>query len=605
MTFDDTRPGRPRTHTRSSWTWKALGALSVGALGMLSAATPALAQTPPANVNYPSTTANNLIVGSGGSTDYVMMQALDTLFNQVPGCVITSGSVTGAPSKGSQELNYACETNSGGTTLEQVSGNSFLDNPINDVAVEEPATGSSNGIAQLELDRNQVGTGIGTSFTATNPDNVAAINYARSSRDPSGSQDVSGLNFVAFAKDAIAPLIFTEFGSSKTPFGKLVAGLPGLSTADLQGIYNGSIYDWGQLGSKVSEPIFVYSAQEGSGAQSTFKTFLGFDPSSASNKVNCTDPVTPGTKVVTTPSKTSPTPTFEKSVSGVLEPLTPTASTCSGPDVIFANQTVTLLANATSSTEDAIATAWQAKQAGAASPVGDSVYYYPYGVFTQQCEGLKEKISYIDKSSTEPTPTKAGANCGGAPLPSGDRVSLTPVNGVVANPQTILGQGSAVFPIDRFIYNVYANGSNANLPEATPATLNYVSEVGFLCKPQTIDGTNNDTAANEITDPATGVWYHTEIFNAILANGYIPVTATAGDTFGSVVDGAPGPENASGATHDAYMLLSADNGPGGSQYGATYLDAAPTGQSTNTSIPTATNPMGYCILTSTDANTNS
>ena len=129
----------------------AIGASTVGAaLATLAMAAPAGTVTPPTNVNYPAAAANNLIVGSGSSTDYQMMIGMDSLFNQVPGCVITSGSVTGAPSKASQELNYACETNSGGTALEQVPGTAYLDNPINDVAVEEPPMGSSNGIAQLE-----------------------------------------------------------------------------------------------------------------------------------------------------------------------------------------------------------------------------------------------------------------------------------------------------------------------------------------------------------------------------------------------------------------------------------------------------------------------
>ena len=157
----------------------AIGASAAGAaIAAFAMAAPAGALGVPTNVNYPAAAANNLIVGSGSSTDYQMMIGMDSLFNQVPGCVITSGSVTGAPSKASQELNYACETNSGSTTLEQVPGESYLDNPINDVAVEEPPMGSSNGIAQLELGRNQANTGIGTSFTTTNQQQVSAINYA-------------------------------------------------------------------------------------------------------------------------------------------------------------------------------------------------------------------------------------------------------------------------------------------------------------------------------------------------------------------------------------------------------------------------------------------
>src|SRR5580698_2940260 len=88
----------------------ALGASAAGAaLVLVAMAGPAGAATPPANVNYSGATAsgaatgNNLLVGSGSSTDYQMMIGLDALFNQVPGCVITSGSVNGAPAKASQQ----------------------------------------------------------------------------------------------------------------------------------------------------------------------------------------------------------------------------------------------------------------------------------------------------------------------------------------------------------------------------------------------------------------------------------------------------------------------------------------------------------------------
>jgi ABC-type phosphate transport system substrate-binding protein len=617
-----------RAENSARWTRRrtiSVGVTAAGAaIASIAMAMPAGALAPPSNVTYPAAPANNTLIGSGSSTDYQMMIALDSVFDQVPGCVITSGSVTGAPSKASQELNYSCETNSGGTTLEQVPGTSYLDNPVNDNAVEEPPMGSSNGIAQLELGRNQAGTGVGTAFTSTSPQSVSAINYARSSRDPSGSSDIQGLNFVAYAKDGVAPLIFTETGSVKTPFGHALTatGAQGLTTAELQGIYNGSIYDWGQLpGVKTSAPIFVYSGQEGSGTQATFKTFLGFDPSASTNKVNCADPVKPGTKVITTPSKLNPTPTFEQNVGGTLAPLTPTSTTCLGPDVIFENEDSSILANASSTTEDALATSWTAQQltpatGSAASPVADMTFFYSFGKFNLQCEGIKEKVSYSDHSSIVPANFKAGTECGSTTLPTGDKLSLTPVNTIAPNTQTIIG-GTSVFPIDRLLYNVYSNGSNANIPEATAATLNYVSEVGFLCKPQTVNGAAEtvfptttftpDTtanAANDLIDPANGLWFHDEIFNTIVANGFIPVNATdAATTFGTMADGAPIPENAAGATHTAYSLLSATTG--GTQYGAAYLGADAPGQTSNTSIPTATNPLGYCIMSTTDANANS
>ena len=580
----------------------ALGASALGTVVAIGMVLPAAAVTPPTGVNYPAAAANNTIVGSGSSTDYNMMQNLDLLFNQVPGCVITSGSVSGAPSSANQQLNYSCEKNSGGTTLEQVPGDAWMDNPINDVAVEEAPMGSSNGIAQLELDRNSTVTGIGTTQVAADTENVAAVNFARSSRDISSSKDIQGLNFVAYAKDGVSPLVWSKVGSTVNSEVKAVLSattpIPGtgnttvgLTQSELEGIYNGSIYDWAQLGAKTSAPIFVYSAQEGSGTQSTFKTFLGADPSAAANKVNCTDPVHPGTTpIVTTTSKSHPTLTF---------PATNPETACLGPDVIFENEDASIIANAT--TPDTIASAWETQNGlSGAAPVADSIFFYSLGKFNLQCEGVKEQVQYFDKSKAPAVNVKEGTNCGSEAIPStntllfGSKLGLPEVNGVADNPQNVLG-GTTPYPITRFLYNIYSNGSNPNIPEATAATLNYVSEVGFLCKPQTIDGTTNDVAANEIVDPATGNWYHTEIFDSIISSGFIPVTATTtGTTFADVTDGPPVPENAS-ATADgntAYSLLSAGTAP--NQYGAAYL---------NSSVPTGTNPSGYCLVFNTDTDT--
>jgi hypothetical protein len=596
----DSQARLPRRHKL------ALGVSAVGgALAALTMAAPAGAVSPPTNVNYPAAAANNLIVGSGSSTDYQMMIGLDSLFNQVPGCVITSGSVTGAPSKGSQELNYACETNSGGTTLEQVPGNSYLDNPINDVAAEEPPMGSSNGIAQLELGRNQANTGVGTAFTTTNQQQVSAINYARSSRDPSSGNDIQGLNFVAYAKDGVAPLIWASAGGVKAPFAKTVL-TSGLTTAQLTGIYNGSIYDWAQVGATKSAPIFVYSAQEGSGTQSTFKTFLGnFDPSSASNKVNCTDPAAPGDKA----TLTSYTPAGAKTP--IPFPANTALVNCQGPNVIFENELSSVIANATSTTESPIASTWTTNNPGA-NAIEDSIFFYSWGKFSLQCEGLKSQTQYLDKSSTK-LAIKEGTNCGGldlSTLTTKYQPELVPVNGIAATPTTILATSGTVYPIDRFLYNIYSNGSNANIPEASAATLNYVSEVGFLCKAQTVNGaaegtlpsstTSTDSNANDIVDPSTGIWYHDEIFNQIIASGFLPVNAVAGAQIANTTDGpALANENAANATHTAFSLLSAGT------YGASYLTADAPNQTSNTSISTTTSMPGYCILSTTDGNSNS
>ncbi len=560
-------------------------------LAALATSMPAGAET--FNTNAP--TANNTIIGSGSSTDYNMMQAIDLIFNQTPGCNITSGAVSGAPSPNYQQLDFSCEMSTvNGQILQQqpASNFSYMDNPANDIAVEEAPMGSSNGIAQLENDQKLTGVAVGGSNST---ENISAINFARSSRDPSGS-DNKGLTFVAYAKDGVAPFFFSLYGNKVTLPGQVAPTT--LTGSELAGIYDGEIYDWGQLGATTTRPIFIYSAQEGSGTQAPCKGYLdpqsgygvtpSFDPSASTNLVNCKDPVLPGS-----------------TTSGVTFPSYSTLTGCKGPDIIFENEDASILGNASPTTRDAIATAWLKLYTATPkpNPVSDAMFFYSPGKFAEQCAGLTDKVKYLDGSIGENVSYGPGHYCGSVKLPSGDAVQLGEVNGQTANPQTIL---SDTYPITRFLYNVYSNGSNApTVPEASAATLNYVSEVGFICKAQTTDGSVEtnlpattrtvDTNAKDIVDPATGYWYHDEIFNAIVGSGFIPTNATTtGTGYGDIVDGPAFQEDTNlGGTSAGQLLQSA---PGGS----TYLTAGPGG--VNGSINTGTNPYGFCIATSTNAN---
>ena len=517
-----------------------------------------------------------------------MMQSIDTLFNNTPGCVLATGSVPTSQGSALQQLNFACVTADGvgsdGTSiLEQIPSNqtgatAYLDNPINDVAVSDAPIGSSNGIQQLEQGRNNGTTGIGKSNTT---EDYSAVNFARSSRIQSGSKDIQGLNFVAYATDGVSWVHWTKTsGSTASNSAKVTS----LTSTQLLEIYDGTIYNWAQVGGK-NAPIDVFAAQEGSGTQSTFKTFLGgqsgapsgFDPSAQTNTVNCTVLPAPSGKGINTVYPAGP------------------GTSCAGPNVIFENELTSVPA---------------ADQANA-------IFFYSFGKFAEQCESVKTKIEQFDgtTNAAQTVNQKKGSDCGGS-TSVGGKVGIGAVapvtagttgNSVAPNPSTIL---SGQFPITRDLYNVYSNGFNPNIAPATAATLNYVSEVGFACKPQTVDGTANTAAANEIVDPATGTWYQTEIANAIEAAGFIPIDATASGTgYGDIV--APTAPIAEGSvTHTAYNLLSGATDPSGSTTpvtlagASTYLDTAAPGQSTNTSIPTTSNPLGFCQVSTTDGGSN-
>jgi ABC-type phosphate transport system substrate-binding protein len=160
----------------------------------------------------------------------------------------------------------------------------------------------------------------------------------------------------------------------------------------------------------------------------------------------------------------------------------------------------------------------------------DAIYYYSYGFYSGHCpkgicQGNKKYVT-----------------------------ALGSINGVAPTPTTILNN---TFPITRYLYTVYSNGSNSNIPTASQATLNFASEDGFLCKAQ------NDTNV----DPITGATYRSEINADISAQGFIPL-----------------PKGSEGSvTHPANIT-----DPG---YSAIDMSG--------------TNPTGYCLVTTTDGNANS
>ena len=503
--------------------------------------------------------ANNFIVSTGSQATYTLNQQFNDLFNSVPGCALEPEAV--------QELDFSCVTTGSGADLLQYStSDSYLDNPINDVAVSEPAIGSSNGIKQLEMQGAHGAGSLTIRTAAPTPNNPFAINYATSARVPSPSKDDEGLNFVSYAEDGESWFHFTKTSAGKTDSGSLVS----LTGEQLYEIYDGVLYNWAQLGAKTSQPIIVYSAPEGSGALSTWATFLdqqsgassSFDPSSGSNTVNC--------------AATAGTPAYGSKVSSTFTWPATSKTNCAGPHIILQDEDTSI----------------------ASADLTNAIFYFDYGNYTLSCEGQKAEVMPGSGGAAVITVSiKKNADCGGSPLPSGDKVALgqiatsasaTPVAPSAASIQ------NGTFPVVRDLYSVYSDGSNPNIPEATAATLNYVSEVGFLCKPQTIDGAAGSAgSADDINDPLTGKWYHTEIFDDIVANGFIPIDATVSGT--TISDSAPEPEGS--VNHGAETLLAA----GSPAYGATYLGSDAPGQTSNTSIPTASNPLGYCQVSSTDS----
>jgi hypothetical protein len=588
------------------------GALRLGA-GLLGASALAVGFASPALAaqsgggSAPSLNYN--IYQGGSNTTYLMMQQLADVFNQAPGCDLASltntaqpldygcpglndagttlsapqsTTVTGTVTSGSKTITAVSSTtgfvaNEGvsdaagdipaGTKIKSVTASTIKiskpatgsatgenisvvttpavgedgfttfaqENPFNDLLIEEPAIGSSNGIQELE-DQNAHAAGASSHGS---PINVAPLDVARSSRapnltSPSSAGDDKGLNFVAYAMDAVTWLHWTSVGNVATPS----AAVSNLSVANLTSIYmnqgctaGGQTFttpNWACFGGSVA-PISVYMAQNGSGTESTWASLLGL------------------------------TGTFP----------------FGGEDpnhVIFENETSSILAN---------------------KDQANAIFFFSFGKFETIC-------------ASNPT------FCSGA---SNSKVALGQIAGIKASKTTIAnqlpGSPNAPFPGDRLLFNVYADGSNPDINISSPASLNAVSEDGFLCKP----------SSSTDVDPNTGATYRTEINSIISAQGFFPLPlmvedgqgATSG-IYGTTGAGIPNPAwsstgglqgSAYNASHEAvspWNFPTGDQDTDNSAISGTYSGVYFNGNTNTTKTASATDPIGFCLTESSDGN---
>ena len=301
-------------------------------------------------VDAPS--ANSRIVASGSQAAYSTVDQLESLFNQSLGCP----TFVPFPSSATpQNLDFSC------TSPPTVGANP--ENPYNDDATEEPPLGSSNGILQLE----DSGVHGATATDDGTPIKVyQGVNFATSTRGVSTS-DLQGLNFVAYARDGVSWFHYTQVSSHNTP-SKAVTSL---TQAQLEGIYNGTIDNWKQVGG-ISAPIVVFTAPEGAGVQSVWKSFLGYDPVTVTSD-NCANP-----------SASPP-------------------SGCVGPGVVLQNEDKQIGPAAFTKNQQTYLNSnlWGGKRATEAQIEEDAIFFFSYGNYAESCTA------------------SGGKACGGSVLPAG------------------------------------------------------------------------------------------------------------------------------------------------------------------------------------------
>lgn len=219
----------------------------------------------------------DLIRAGGSDTTYFAEQKIADLYNGSPGCDLNPAN-DGTPSANFR----GCRTPQSAGVVE--TENYDHDNIANDFPI-----GSGSGISQL-CSQGQA--------------NRPPVDFARSSRDAQPS-DCQGLTFTAFALDGVGVETFRAVNISATQGSPAAGCLPGqapgactgtpvtnLTTQQIRDIWlNCAIKDWRQLTNGLvltpaqlaaydytdptNEPIFVWTAQSGSGTRNTFDQFLG------------------------------------------------------------------------------------------------------------------------------------------------------------------------------------------------------------------------------------------------------------------------------------------------------------------------------------------
>ncbi len=212
----------------------------IGAALALAAAVPGV----PAHADPPAGSGwdkkPDLVVGGGSDTTYLMSQRLEQLYNAAPGCLTITSQTS--PDKGKCSDTTAAPT---GPT------NGNYDH---DVFVGAFPTGSSAGVKSLLPGAD-----------VSNPYNPA-IDYARSSRGPSGTE-AADLTFWGYARDGISVL---TFGSRANVL---------LTKQDLKDIYSCAKTNWNQFTDVNGTPlaagtIIPWEVNTNSGTYASFRTYV-------------------------------------------------------------------------------------------------------------------------------------------------------------------------------------------------------------------------------------------------------------------------------------------------------------------------------------------
>jgi ABC-type phosphate transport system substrate-binding protein len=439
--------------------------------------------------------AVEFVRGQGSDTTYLMMTRLDAAFNNSIGCPNT------ADNKSNRTSDSATANPDSSCTPSVLPGQMGPENWDHDVALSFWPVGSGNGLTELQQFAKTDFCGGSTGSTGSDPYpgqpcGYLPIDYARSSsaRPGSGFGSDANLRFVAYARDGIAPVNFSN-GTTRENSGP-ANGVINLTQQQVKDIFvnckentdqphPGSFPRWSDYGGSHSgqpeDAIIVWTDQASSGTRKTFDAFIGGSSDSCIPGAMKDGTTTNGERVI---FENDPTPIHSCS--------TFDGGSCAngGPSGFTAGG---------QSTEPTL---------GANTDLS-SIYFMSFGVY----------------NTSPPDPNFGNQKAEGADLISVDGVAPS-ANSITSPP---VGSG---FPYSRFLYNVYRATFSSN--NIAIAAKDYVGEKGWICKGSAsgsglsdavaASGDTFDGRGGHTTDPATGVNYSVEISNTISNVGFVPLS---------------------------------------------------------------------------------
>ena len=434
---------------------------------------------PQGTQDFVSNSKASMIFGSGSDTTYPMHQALATIFNRAPGCILQT------PVSNDQLYSMEC-------------------NPaINSISGKQP--GFANYDRDLVSDYHFIGSSGGRNHVAGWNQGTTGYTQADYFRSSSSGAPTDGRS-IAFARDALAAFTFDVVQINSAPVSTPGSTITELTAQQVKDIWQGNLKCWASIDLTLSDLPTVAN-----GTNSSYVTTGKFDEAkwlplaaaaaganyATSDAYKACAPIAVYT-VPTTSGTRQAWDTLAAGGTGKGEGFLSLVDPFTG--VVFTNdeklQRLIPENNATP-----IANRLNTANINT-DLVTNSIYFYSIGKYTTALGGLDGNGNPIlSGNSTK----KTGFT---------DRLLNAQRDGVTPGTQPVLATSANIASTNSASNYLYARSLFFGYQYPNQATRNYLDPLnGFLCSTKT-DG---------MTDPINSFNVRDQIETAILANGFIPL----------------------------------------------------------------------------------